>query len=141
MFLLAATLIGCGGSNDPDSGTVIQISDAYVKSPIPGKTVAVGYVTLTNQGAKDCVLNELDSDFADTVELHEHRTVDGMMAMRRVDGFTLPGGATQTMAPGGYHLMFFGVDSAFASETVTISFDFTDCGAIEIQVPLHGLPN
>ena len=104
------------------AGEGIVISDARVRPPLPGRTMAAGYFTLSNHGPADKLLS-VSSPVSDRVELHTHLKEDGIMKMRRVDGVELPAGKDVVFKPGGYHVMFFG--STITPEDTDISLTLT----------------
>lgn len=79
--------------------------DAWIRAAPPSASVLAGYATLDNTG-RDAVtiVGGTSTGFA-RVELHEMRTVDGVMRMRALDEVTIAPGATLELAPGARHLM------------------------------------
>ena len=89
--------------------SALTISDAVFRLMPPGRSMTAGYMLLKNNSGETQVLTSLRSDSADRVELHEHAHVNGMMKMRKVDQLSIANGESVELAPGGYHLMLFGV--------------------------------
>lgn len=118
---LTLTLVACGKgpqSASPEAPVVadsavatgelaaIEVTNAWVRAPLPPAPVAGGYLTLRNPGTVDRQLVAVETGAAERVEIHEMRTEDGMMRMRQLtEGLPLPAGETVTLAPGGLHLM------------------------------------
>ncbi|MCR6645888.1 MAG: copper chaperone PCu(A)C [Terricaulis sp.] len=88
----------------------IAIHDPWVGTTNPGANVAAGYVTLHNNGAAPDRLLSATSPRASRVELHEMLMDNGVMRMRQVHAIALAPGGSVTLAPGGLHIMFFGVE-------------------------------
>ena len=62
---------------------------------------------------------------AERVEIHTHEHDGDMMRMRRVEALDLPPGERVTLAPGGLHLMIFGVER-FATDRIEMVLVFDD---------------
>jgi len=92
--------------NNETDAAHITISDAWVNQPPPGAAVAGAYLRLANPGPNADRLLGVDTEAAERVEIHEMKTVSGMMQMRPLEhGLALPAGETTRLAPGGLHLM------------------------------------
>lgn len=83
----------------------LRVRDAWVRTPNPAVDVAAAFVTLENHTSAPVALVAVSSRQAKIVEMHETKTVDGMMSMQKVERIGVPAGATTTLAPGGSHLM------------------------------------
>ncbi len=87
----------------------------------------VGYLTVTNVGAKPVRLVAVESPAAKSVTIHQSSMANGVSSMRPVTGgLTIAPGATVAFAPGGYHLMLMGLTSAQAlggKAPLTLVFD------------------
>ncbi|HRE43715.1 MAG TPA: copper chaperone PCu(A)C [Terricaulis sp.] len=111
----------------------IAIHDPWVGTTSPGAEVAAGYVTLHNNGAAPDRLLSATSSRAARVELHEMRMDDGVMRMRQVHAIALAPDAHVTLAPGGLHIMFFGVETPIvAGERISVTLMFEQAGAVEV---------
>lgn len=109
-----------------------QISGATIRKPPGGRDVTAGYLTITNPGAPDRLVGA-STPAAGSVELHTHTMADGMMQMRKVDGFDLATGATLTLASGGDHLMLFGVTPELGADgPVPVTLTFEKAGPVEV---------
>ncbi len=94
---------------EPPSSTV-EVIDATVRVPLPGKNLTSAYFLLHNTGEEARSLVSISAEFAERAELHKHDTVDGMMRMRRVESVEIPAGGKVRFASGGYHVMLFELD-------------------------------
>lgn len=134
--LIAAALVFAAGpavtAHDFKSGAITI--DHPTVSPAPaGRPVTAGYMTVLNAGPADRLLAAA-SPLAQTIELHTHsKGSDGMMRMRRVkDGVAVPKGKV-VFAPGGLHLMIFGLKAPLADgDTVPITLTFAKAGQVEV---------
>jgi len=99
---------GCGGSPAPAEGS-LQVTDARVRTPIPGQDKTVGYFTARNEGTTDLVLTGAYSDAVRAIEMHVTLRDGDMVRMRRLEEVVIAPGETVQFEPGGRHLMLFGV--------------------------------
>ncbi|MUZ74876.1 copper chaperone PCu(A)C [Agrobacterium vitis] len=116
----------------------LKISGGYLKAMIPGQPVGGGFVTINNTGSVEDKLIAISSPRAMRVELHEMVMQGTIMKMRKIpDGFAIAPGATLKMEPGGYHLMFMGVQMPFkADQTVPVTLTFEKAGKLELAMPV-----
>ena len=119
LALLALLLVAC--SAPPDDS--VAVSDAWVRLPVPGRDIMVGYFELNNPTAAPVTLTGARSDQARSVELHTMRSDGDMMRMRPLERLTVAAGQRAQFAPGGHHLMIFG-GTAVAGDVMTITFEF-----------------
>jgi copper(I)-binding protein len=102
-----------GSEQAPPSGE-LSIEQPWAAPTPSGVDVSAGYLVIRNQTASDDRLLSATSGRAERVEVHE-MTMDGaVMQMRLVESPTIPAGQSLTLAPGGMHLMFYGVAEPFA---------------------------
>jgi copper(I)-binding protein len=134
-LLLLVGLFFCGYSSaDP----LLNIESAYVTALIPGQEVSAGYISISNSGDQDQVLQSFNSSAAHMVQLHEVAISSGIMSMDKVDELVLPAGGSINMQPGGLHLMIMGVDKeAFAGDSVDMQISFANGEVIDINMPVR----
>lgn len=90
----------------------LEISDAYARATPPGQKVSAAFMQLHNASSQGQTLVGGRSDWSRNIEVHQSSMQDGVMQMRKLEGLTLPPGASQTLAPGGYHIMLMGLTKA-----------------------------
>lgn len=84
--------------------------------PAAVKMNGAGFMTLTNRGKAADKLMAVESNVARKIELHRSSMTNGVASMQRQDGgIPAPAGQSVTLAPGGYHIMFIGLNQAFKS--------------------------
>lgn len=120
----------------------LVISHPFSRATLPNAPVAGGFFTVKNNGAADDRLIGASSDVADRLEIHEMAMDGDIMRMRQLkDGLPLPAGETVELKPGGYHIMFMGLNQPLIEgETVNVILVFEKAGEIEIPLPI-GAPN
>ena len=103
----------------------VAISEAWVRATAPGQKVGAAYMTL--KSAQPAKLVYVESSSADEVEIHSMTMSNGVMKMRKLDVLALQPNTPEKLAPGGFHLMLFGLQKPLkAGETVTLKLCFKD---------------
>ncbi|WP_349368618.1 copper chaperone PCu(A)C [Salinarimonas sp.] len=122
-FLGAAALalaLAAGPVLSPAAAETFRAGDIVVETPWSratpgGAKVAGGYVTLRNEGDTADRLIGGSSEIAERFEVHSMEMVDGVAKMAPVEGgLEIPPGETVALAPGGYHVMFMGLQRPLA---------------------------
>ena len=109
---------------------------AWVRLPAVAGRPAAAYFTLRGGPAPERLAG-IESPSVQGAELHQGGMMDGMMTMRPMNGVDLPAHGRVAFAPGGDHVMLFGVDPALKpGGTMTLSFRFQGGAAIETQAKL-----
>ena len=82
-------------------------------------------MTLINVGAEDVVVTGVKSQSYESIEVHEMKTVDGLMEMRELTEMTIPAQGQVQLVPGGRHLMLRGPKQHFTvGEVVEMTLNF-----------------
>ena len=116
----------------------LQVQQAWAAPTPSGVDVAAGYLVIDNQTASDDRLLAVTSPRAERVEIHEMSMDGAVMRMRSVDGLAIPAGQSVSLAPGGLHLMFFGVAEPFAEgQEVPVELTFENTGAVNVTLPVR----
>lgn len=103
----------------------VKVSDAWSRATPPGLDVGGAFMTLTADA--DSKLVEASSPAASSAELHRMSMDKGTMVMRRVDAIDLPKGKTVHLAPGGLHVMLFGLKAPLkAGEQLPLTLTVRD---------------
>lgn len=136
VLTLAGILAGaCGGP--PDGG--LTMSDARVRTVIPGQDRTAGYFSARNDGPLAIVLRGAHADGVRAIEMHETRRDGDLMRMRRLDSVEIAPGQTVRFQPGGRHLMLFGVTSLADEPVIVLELgDGTETAVTFATVPIGG---
>lgn len=102
--LVAAVALLAGGCAPPPE---LSTHNAYIKRPVPGATLSVGYAEVRNNSDRRICSSGFESPVAGAIELHETSTSDGRSRMRRINELCLAPGERARLEPGGKHLMLF----------------------------------
>ncbi len=103
----------------------VAIDKAWIRLSAVQANPSVAYFTLTG-GARDATLTQIWSPSAVRVEMHESMKTGGMMSMAPIKAVAIRSGSTVAFAPGGKHVMLFGVTGAKAGATLPLTFSFAD---------------
>ncbi|WP_246018439.1 copper chaperone PCu(A)C [Pelagibacterium montanilacus] len=116
----------------------LVISGPFARATNPGAPVGGGYFAVTNTGEADDRLIAVEADVSERVEIHEMAHEGDVMTMRELaDGLVIPAGETVTLAPGGFHLMFMNLETAFVEgEAVDVVLDFENAGRVPLSLPV-----
>jgi|TARA_B110000914_G_scaffold85834_1_gene75542 copper(I)-binding protein len=116
----------------------VRLSNAWVKQPMPGMQMSVGFVDIENTTTKALRLIAVRSPFSMKSELHEMVMVDNVMQMRHADdGWVIAPGASISLAPGGKHVMLMGVKSYEQDQTQTqLEFHIENMGWVSVAASL-----
>lgn len=93
---------------------------------------AAGYFAVINRGEDDRLI-EVRADFP-RVMLHNIEETDGVAKMIHVDGVDIPAGEVTPLQPGGYHVMFMGLngDPFEVGEEIPATLVFENAGEIDV---------
>jgi copper(I)-binding protein len=96
------------------------------------------YVTIVNHGGSADALVGATTDAAKTVELHETVQEGGVMKMRPLPRFEVPGGGRLEMKPGGHHIMLLGLKRDLKpGDTVSVTLTFDKAGRMSVEAPVR----
>ncbi len=135
LILPVLLLAACGGAQTgaPAGGSIADVRDAFIVQPPEGRDVTGGGMHISVQGAP-LTLVGASTDVASTVELHTMSMQDGVMQMRKVEGFPVSAEAPLTLERGGNHLMFFGLQPLDVGDEIDIVLTFVDGNGAQQKV-------
>ena len=110
----ALLLLGCSGPAE------VTVDDAWVRLPAAPGRPGAGYLTV-HGGATDRTLVRVTADYALRSEMHESMGGgSGAVTMRPLARVPVPAGGEVAFAPGGRHLMLYGLDPRAKPGTSTL---------------------
>ena len=142
--LLSAAILGfsaaAASAHEYKLGT-LEIDHPYARATPPNAPVSGGYMTIRNTGPEADRLVSAEATFADRVEIHEMTMEGEVMKMRQLaDGLEIPAGDEVVLQPGGYHVMFIGIDSQFKEgEIRKAKLTFEKAGTIELDFQVENV--
>lgn len=115
-----------------------KVGDLVIDHPMAFETPATamsggGYLTITNNGTEDDRLIAVQADFP-RVMLHTTEMKDDVARMMHIDAVEVPAGETVSLAPGGLHVMFMGLDGDpfEQGEEIPATLVFEHSGEVEV---------
>lgn len=133
MLVLLAMLVFAGTSHAQTDAP--KISNAWVKSTLPGTTVSAAYMQI--QSSRAMKLVKVDAPVAGLVELHNMSMKDGVMEMKAMDAVEVPAGKPVTLKPGGMHVMMMNVKQPIKpgdKVALTLTFEGADKKPIVVKL-------
>ncbi len=117
----------------------LEIDQPWTRATPPTAKTGGGFVTITNKGTTPDRLIAARSAASDKVEIHEMKMDGSVMRMRELaQGVEIPPGATVTLKPGGYHIMFMELKAPFAKDAkVPVTLVFEKAGSIDVELAVQ----
>lgn len=100
-------IIGCTPSTQ--NPATYDVSNASIRTPVPGRTVTAGYFDFKNNSDATVTIVGVSGDVAASIEMHTIKKIDDQMRMRPLPEVSVAPGAEVNFASGGNHLMLFDV--------------------------------
>jgi len=117
LFPLAAlALASCGGPKE------VTVDHGWVRLPVVAGRPAAAYFTL-HGGKQGAILIAVSSPDAKSAQMHESMEMNGVSSMAPLTQVAAPAGGKITFAPGGKHVMLFGLKPG---AKVRLHFAFAD---------------
>jgi periplasmic copper chaperone A len=140
-LIAAAALIAAPASAQNYKLGALEIDQPWTRATPPTAKAGGGFVTITNKGTTPDRLIAARSAASDKVEIHEMKMDGNVMRMRELDrGLEIPAGATVTLKPGGYHIMFMELKAPFAKDAkVPVTLVFEKGGSIDVPFTVQAM--
>jgi copper(I)-binding protein len=125
---------------DYDVGS-IHISSPWARATPKGASSGAGYMTITNKGTASDRVSCVSDDASAQCQIHSMTMEDGVMKMRPVEGgLEIKPGETVTLKPGGFHIMFVGLNQPLEQgKTVGVKLKFETDGTVDVQYPIAAI--
>ncbi len=110
----------------------LVLTQLWARATPSGTKVGAAYLTIENNGSVLDRLVSLSTSLG-KAQLHEMKTVDGVMTMRPIEGgLTIAPGQKVTLAPGGIHLMLTDLNASLKDgEMLHVILQFEKAGQID----------
>lgn len=120
----------------------LKIENAFTRPTLGGATVAIGYMTIVNNGNTPDKLLSITSDISAKSELHESIMQGAIMEMRELpQGLAIPAKSEVAFKPGSYHVMFVGLKHAVKPrETFHAILTFEKAGKVSVSFTATSSP-
>lgn len=122
--------------------TEFKLGSLMVERPWARVTVAdrpaAGYMDVHNMGGEADRIVSASSPMAERVELHTHIVEDNVVKMRPVDAIDVPAKGRVELAPGGLHLMIFGLKHhAKPGDMIPVTVVFEKAGSLDLRLEVR----
>ena len=135
-FLLAA-FCAVAMAHDYKVGA-LQIDHPWSRALPPNAPAGAAYFVIHSQSTDKDVLVSASSPIAEKTELHTHVMLGEVMKMQQIDSVAIPAGGEAVFAPGGNHVMLFGLKKPLvAGESFPLTLVFEKAGAVDVQVKVE----
>ncbi len=136
-IIFSFALISCNNSSKNENisnKNPIEITDAWMRPGNLNRNTAA-FFKITNNTEINDTLFDVRSDLAKQVQIHEtYSKGQDMKGMRHIDKIVIKPHTTLEFHPGGYHVMFIGLNKDLAKgEIHEISLYFKNNGIINIK--------
>lgn len=140
LVFFTATLAAPALAHDYKLGS-LEISHPWTRATPATAQSGGGFLTITNKGTTPDRLIAARSTASAKVEVHEMKMDGNVMKMRELEkGLDIPAGATVTLKPGGYHIMFMGLKAPFAKDAeVPVTLVFEKAGSIDVLMKAEAI--
>lgn len=113
----------------------LQIDHPWSRELPPNAPAGAAYFVIHSQSADADALLSVSSPIAEKAELHTHVMLGEVMKMQQIDSVAVPAGGQAVFAPGGNHVMLFGLKKPLvAGESFPLTLVFEKAGAVDVQV-------
>ena len=136
-FLLSLAVAGIGLTGMSGAALAdLAVHDAYSFATIKGAKAGAVFMRIESDVADRLV--GVESAASPRPELHTHLHENGVMKMRKVDGFDVGPEAELVLKPAGNHVMLMDLPAALVQgETVALTLIFEKAGRVDVTAPIR----
>jgi copper(I)-binding protein len=119
----------------------ITVEQPWSRATPGGAQVAVGYLTMKNNGATEDRLVSATAEIAGRAEIHQMSMADGVMTMRQAtEGVPVPAGGAVALEPNAYHLMFVDLKKPLKEgDEFAGTLTFKKAGTVDVTFEVEGM--
>ena len=119
----------------------LEIATPWTRATAATAKSGGGFVTITNKGTTADRLIAARSPASLKVEIHEMKMDGQVMRMRELaNGLEIPAGATVTLKPGSFHIMFMELKSPLTKDAkVPVTLVFEKAGSIDVDFKVEAI--
>ncbi len=135
LFLILFAIISCS----PNSGSGIDIKNAWIRETPPGATIAALYLDIKNNGDEDQIIS-ISTPVSEYTEIHNTKVApDGTGKMVKLDKVSIQDGEILKFTPGGKHIMLINLNKSLkAGENYEVNIDFKNSGQKSVNAVVKG---
>jgi hypothetical protein len=116
----------------------LQIGAPWSRALPPNAPAGAVYFNVKNNSRTEDRLIGATTPSAAKTELHTHARVGEVMRMQRIDSLAIPAGTEVKLAPGGHHVMYFGLKSPLPVDSrFPLTLEFEKAGKVEVEVEVR----
>lgn len=120
----------------------LYVDQAWISASSSPDKPSAGYFVV-HGGPEDATLRAVQSDVIQRIEMHDSVMKDGMMTMNQIDSIAIPAKGEVSFAPGGKHLMLFGLNPGavqLGRASMTFFFSNGDRIIVDAKIRKQGQP-
>ena len=118
----------------------LAVEESWARASASPTTPGVAYLTVVNHGTAADSLVAAASPVAERAELHTNLMEDGVMKMRSVPAVEIAPGTPVVFAPGGLHIMLYGLKETLAEgDRFPLTLTFEKAGSMTVEVVVRPL--
>lgn len=142
--LIAATLC-CVAIAAPRAAEPLVAGDLMVERPWARASIGTSrpgavYLTIRNDGTEPDALVAVSTEAAETAEVHETVTEEGVTRMKPAGEVGVPPEQSISLAPGGKHIMLMGLrEPLVEGDNFPLVLTFKNAGEVPVSVPVLGI--
>ncbi len=116
----------------------IKVVHPWARATPSTARTGAAFMTIRNGAARPDRLIAVRSGVSRKVGLHRSFMEDNIMKMRPVDAIEVPAEGVVALKPGGYHVMFMGLEQPFLKgKSFPLTLIFERAGEIEVSVEIE----
>jgi len=138
LIIILFALISCS----QDTGSGIEIKNAWIREAPPGATVAALYLEINNNGGEDQIVS-INTPVSEIAEIHNTQvSPDGTGKMIKLENVSIQSGELLKFSPGGKHIMLINLKKALIpGEVYEVTVDFKNSGQKSVNAVVKGFSN
>lgn len=111
----------------------VTVTDAWVRATAPGQTVTGAFLEISSPVRASIV--GVESEIAESAEIHLSAMDNGVMKMREVEKIDVPATQPLRFMPGGYHIMLIDLKKSLAAgDKVPLAIKLERADKTQIEV-------
>ena len=117
----------------------LYVDQAWVQLNANPDAPSAGYFTV-HGGPESVALRDVRTEGALRIEMHESRMQDGVMTMAPIPSVDVPAQTKLAFAPGGKHLMIYGINPAVVKEgKMSLMFIFSNGDRLPVDAAIKAV--
>lgn len=135
LLVVACVVFSCPQLRaDDEAKSSLSVTTPWARATPGGVKIGAAYLKVTSKSTVHDRLVGAASPRAGRVELHSHIVEEGVMKMRKVDGFDVGADSPLVLAPGGNHIMLFDLKAPLkVGEMLPLTLTFERAGDVSVE--------